>query len=480
MNKFYITTPIFYPNSKLHLGHAYVTVLADIFTRYHKAIGSNTYFVTGSDEHSLKVAKSAQKNGDSVEVFTEKISMGFKKLFNDLEVNYDYFVRTSDKDHHWNGAKELWLKLVQSGDIYKKNYVGKYCNGCESFVKESDLVNGVCPFHNEVPQVINEENYFFRLSKYQDELVKLISKDVVKIMPDSSKEETLSFINSGLLDVSFSRPISTNSWAIPIPDDPKHGMYVWCDALSSYITAVGYPSDVKLFNSFWPADCHLIGKDILRFHAVTWIAMLLSAKINLPKNIIVHGMLLSGGKKMSKTLGNVIDPEILIEKYGAESLRYFFARHIPLFGDGEISIEIFNEACRSNLLNGLGNLVSRVFGMALMYGVEIQKGLVLSEVISKPEYFWYQNEFNAFQINDVTNNVWKLIGDLDKTIAVEKPFKVFKSDPDLAKEMVLVYLEKVWEISQLLKPILPSTVDNIELAFEKKEKPLLFDKTIFE
>ena len=239
-------------------------------------------------------------------------------------------------------------------------------------------------------------------------------------------------------------------------------------------------NNVKLFNSFWPAGCHLIGKDILRFHAVTWIAMLLSAKINLPKNIIVHGMLLSDGKKMSKTLGNVIDPEVLIEKYGAESLRYFFARHIPFFSDGEISTDIFNESCRSNLLNGLGNLVSRVFGMALMYGVEIQKGLVFSEIISRSEYFWYQNEFNSFQINNVMNNIWKLISDLDKTIAVEKPFKVFKSDPDLAKEMVLVYLEKVWEISQLLKPILPSTVDNIELAFEKKEKPLLFDKNIFE
>lgn len=480
MNKFYITTPIFYPNSKLHLGHAYVTILADIFNRYHKAIGDATYFVTGADEHSIKVVKSAEKANESVEVYTQKIATGFKELFNNLSVEYDYFVRTSDKNTHWDGAIKLWNKLIEKGDIYKKKYSGKYCIGCESFIKNSDLINGFCPFHDEIPQIVEEENYFFRLSKYQDQLLELISQGVVNVMSDSSREEVISFIRGGLLDVSFSRPITTNSWAIPIPEDPEQGMYVWCDALSSYITSIGYASDSEKFNTYWPADCHLIGKDILRFHAVTWIAMLLSADLPLPKNIIVHGLLLSDGRKMSKTLGNVINPELLIEKYGSEMLRYFFARHVPIFSDGEISVELFNEACKSNLLNGLGNLVSRVLGMAIMYGSNIERGPAFLGVISNSEYAWYKEYFDSFQINQVTNKIWELISGLDKKITVDEPFKVARLDRESAKEMVNSYLVQVWNITQLLKPILPKTVQKIESAFDKKEKVLIFDKSIFE
>jgi len=480
MNKFYITTPIFYPNSKLHLGHAYVTVVADIFSRYHRLCGKESYLVTGADEHSIKVVKNAITARLSTIDFTDGITQNFRELFANLGIEYSFFVRTSNKDAHWAGAQELWNRFVVEGDIYKSMYEGLYCTGCESFIKESELVDGSCPLHNEAPQLIKEENYFFKLSKYQDRIMKLISDDVVKIMPESRKMEMISLIKQGINDVSFSRPISTNSWAVPIPGDKEHGMYVWCDALSSYLSAVGFPNNSDLFNKYWPADCHLVGKDILRFHAITWIGMLLSAKLPLPKNILTHGMILSGGKKMSKTLGNVIDPELLLQKYGHESLRYYFARHITLFDDGELSLDSFHSACKAGLLNSLGNLVSRVLGMAIMYEVPICFGEDFSKVIKKEKYAWYAINFESFNLNVVTEGIWKIIGDLDRKIVSDEPFKLIKTDRIEAKNMVSLYLEKIWDLAQLIKPILPDSSSLIIQSFEKKEKPLLFKKETFE
>jgi methionyl-tRNA synthetase len=480
MTNFYVTTPIFYPNAKLHLGHAYVSVIADFLHRYQKLIGNKSFLTTGSDEHSTKVVKNALAAGLSPKEYTDDILAKFLELFKKLDIDYDLFIRTSDKKAHWRGAVEMLHRFVASGDIYKSAYEARYCTGCESFVKEADLIDGKCPLHDEIAKVIKEDNYFFRLSKYQDQILDLIDSDKVRIFPQSKKEETLAFIKRGLTDASFSRPISVNSWAIPIPGDPEQGMYVWCDALTSYLSAIGFPFDMDTFNDYWPASCHLVGKDILRFHAITWIGMLISANLKLPKNIVVHGLLLSGGRKMSKTLGNVIDPEILIEKYGSESLRYFFARHITLFDDGEISAEIFRESCRSGLVNGLGNVTSRILAMAVMYKVPIVKGEEFNRILARKEFSWYTTQFENFQINQVVNGIWAHIKELDVRITTEEPFKLYKINPTEAVKLVTQYLEILWSVTQLLKPFLPETSEKIIEAFDNKEKIILFKKENFE
>lgn len=462
---FYLTTPIFYPNAKLHLGHAYTTTISDIIVRYHRLQGEKTYFLTGSDENTQKVVQAAAKVGQEPKVFLDSIIENFKTLFSSLDISYDQFIRTSDENIHWPGAIALWQKLVAAGDIYKKEYEGLYCVGHEAFVTEKDLVDGKCPDHGAVPEHIKEENYFFKLSKYTSAIKEKIISSELRIVPETRRNEILSLLESGLEDVSFSRPRSVASIGIPVPGDDSQVMYVWCDALSNYITALGYGRDEKLFKKLWPADVHVIGKDILRFHAAIWPAMLLSVGLPLPKSLLVHGFITSGGKKMSKTLGNIIDPEELLAEYGTDAVRYYLARHISPFEDGDITREGFKELYNANLANGLGNLAARIMQLA-------QTHLTAPVAIEKPEYpKGYVSAFERYQVNEAFDEVFRRIQALDQTITQTEPFKVVKVDTEKGKELITNLVKELGVIAVLLEPFLPQTSKKISEAIATNKKP---------
>lgn len=468
MDKFYLTTPIFYPNAKLHMGHAYTTVLSDVLVRYHKLMGGQTYFLTGSDENTQKMVDAAQKVGKEPLVFLDGIVENFKTLYSALDISYDQFIRTTDQKDHFPGAQEIWRRLEASGDIYKKAYEGLYCVGHEAFVTEKDLVDGKCPDHGSEPQHLKEENYFFKLSRYADEIRKRIETDELRIVPDTRKREILAFIERGLEDVSFSRPRKAD-WpsglGIPVPGDETQVMYVWCDALANYVTALGFAQNSELYQTFWPADVHVIGKDILRFHAAIWPGMLLSADIPLPKTILVHGFVTSGGKKMSKTLGNVIDPEELIGEYGAEAVRYYLARHISPFEDGDITREGFKEAYNGNLANGLGNVVSRVMTMAQTHLDQP----VVPEANTIPDDF--KQAMEAFRVNEACDIIWQWVARIDERIAAEKPFALVKEDPEKAKALIAELVREVYTIGRMLNPLMPKTSVAIKEAVKANKKP---------
>lgn len=470
---FYLTTPIFYPNAKLHLGHAYTMTLGDVLARYHRHTGKNVYFLAGSDENTQKMVDAAAKTGVEPMIFLNGIVRNFMKLYASLDISYDQFIRTSDAKVHWPGAQTLWKKMFAAGDLYKKEYEGLYCVDHEAFITEKDLVDGKCPDHGTEPEHLREENYFFRLSRYTDVLKEKIESGDVHIVPQSRKKEILSFISGGLEDVSFSRP-RRRGWpeglGVPVPGDDSHIMYVWCDALANYITALGFGRDDSLFQKFWPADVHIIGKDILRFHALIWPAMLISAGLPLPKALFVHGFITSGGKKMSKTLGNIIDPEELIETYGADAVRYFLLRHISPFEDGDITHEGFKDAYTAHLTNGLGNLVARVMQMATMHlegPVEItQKTQSDTDVATHLE---------AFEFNRAMDSMWERIGHNDALIAIKKPFAGAKSDEATVRDEALLIIKKlVRELNAIaidLEPFMPSTSAKIKEAVLTHKKP---------
>lgn len=471
---FYVTVPIFYPNAKLHLGNAYPVVIADILARYHREKQEETYFLTGADENTSKVIQSAEEHGKDPKDHLDEIVETFKALFIDLKSTHDQFIRTSDEKVHWPGATLLWNKMVERGDIEKRIYKGLYCAACEAYYTEKDLVDGKCPYHYTVPETIEEENYFFKLSKYTSEIKEKIENDELKIIPTTRKNEILSLLNSGLQDISFSRPKSKVPWGIPVPGDESQIMYVWCDALSNYISALGYGNkDQSLYNKFWPANVHIVGKDILRFHAAIWPGMLLSAGVPLPKSILVHGMILSGGKKMSKSLGNVISPAELVKEYGVEAVRFYFAKEISLFEDGELSKESFKAAYNASLANGLGNLISRIMKMAetnLDSPVEIEEKDFPDE---------YKDHFHNFEIQKAANLVWDYIHKLDQKIQATEPFKLVKTDKAAGEKIIKELVQNLYDIASMLSPFLPNTSEKIkELIKENKspEKPLFLRK----
>jgi methionyl-tRNA synthetase len=470
---FYITTPIFYPNANLHLGHAYVMTIADIVARYHRLKGDDTYFLAGSDDNTAKIFKSAEEKGQSVPEYLEHVAQGFRDLYTSLDISYDQFIRTSDKEKHWPGAIKLWNNLVENGDIYPSEYEGLYCTACETFYTEKDLIDGKCPIHGTVPERIKEKNYFFKLSKYGAQIKEKIESGEMEIVPASRKNEILAFIGRGLEDISFSRPKHVVPHAIPVPNDPDQVMYVWCDALVNYISALGYGrDDDSLFKKFWPADYQVIGKDILRFHAAIWPAMLLSAGLPLPKKILVHGLIMSGGQKMSKSIGNVIDPNELIKEYGADALRYYLARKISLFEDGDMTLESFKDAYNGDLANGLGNLVSRVMKMA-------QDNLqepVYAETVFHKSLLSFMNEF---EIQKAANHIWEEIAELDRTIQTKEPFKLVKFDAEKGREIIKELAVQLKHIATSLAPFMPETSQKIlDLIKENKapEAPLFMRK----
>ena len=466
---FYLTTPIFYPNAKLHMGHAYTTTLADCIVRYHREIlNEKSYFLTGSDENTQKMVDAAMKVAKEPIEFLNEIVSKFATLFRELNISYDQFIRTTDQVQHWPGAQVLWQKLVSAGDIYKKQYEGLYCVGHEAFVTEKDLVDGKCPDHGTEPQFLKEENYFFRLSKYNDTIKEKITSGELAIIPESRRNEILSLLNDGLEDVSFSRPRRAEwpqSLGVPVPGDESQVMYVWCDALANYITALGYgQKDDALYQEFWPG-MHVIGKDILRFHAAIWPGMLLAAGVSLPKALLVHGFITSGGKKMSKSLGNVIDPEELLAEYGTDAVRYFLLRHVSPFEDGDITRDGFKDAYNAGLANGLGNLASRILQLAQTH---LEKGTRPESSDFAAEY---TDAFKAFEINRAADFVWSQIQKLDQKITETAPFKLVKTDSEAGKKIIFDLTQDLYIIARMLTPFLPETAKKIKKAIVDNKKP---------
>jgi len=474
--KFYITTSIAYVNARPHIGFAMEVIQADVLARYHRMIGDDTFSMTGTDEHGMKLETTAKEQGMEPKQLVDMNAAYFKELKEALNLSYDHFIRTTD-DYHEKGAQKLWTLMNDAGDIYKDSYEGLYCVGCEAFVLEKDLVDGKCPNHNTVPQKLSEENYFFKLSKYSEAIGKKIETGELKIVPESKKNEILQVIKDGLKDVSFSRPKKILKWGIDVPNDPDQVMYVWCDALSNYITGIGYGHDEEKFKRYWPADVHLIGKDILRFHSAIWIGMLMSAGVPLPKAIYVHGFITSEGKKMSKSLNNVVDPNEYVGKYSADALRYYLLKEIPTTDDGDFSVERFKIVYGSELANNIGNLVSRVLAMTVKYfdgkvpDGEKSEGVLGPEV----ERVWkdYQDAITDFDLKKALEIVAAFASYANKFVDDTKPWVLAKDNQTELSRVIYTLLEMIRHLSLLLLPFLPQTAAKIsgflgEAAGEKK------------
>jgi len=484
--KFYITTPIYYVNDKPHIGHAYTTILVDVLARYHRFLGEEVFFLTGTDEHGAKVVMAAEKAGKNPKEFVSEISIKFRKLIKVLNIFNSNFIRTTDKKRHWPTVKKIWLKLKEKGDIYKKQYKGLYCVGCEAFITKKDLKDGKCISHQKEPEIIEEENYFFKLSKYAKKLERIIQKNEIKIIPQVRKNEVLNFIKQGLEDISFSRPRKDLKWAIPVPDDSSASIYVWTDALSNYISALGYAKNSDKFKKFWPADVHCVGKDILKFHSIIWPGMLLSLGLPLPKTIFAHGHITINGQKMSKSLGNVIDPFELVEKYGTDAVRYFLLREISPFEDGDFTHQKFEQRYNADLANGLGNLVARVITMAEKVKIQNSKFKITiqnSKLKKEIETTWrkYKKALNEFKFNEALITTWELISFCDRYIEKEKPWELLTNNKQQTtnnkqQEVISNLLYAISDIAEMLKPFLPETSERIFNQLKNQKSEILFPR----
>jgi len=461
--KFYITTAIPYVNARPHIGHALEFVQADVIARYHRLLGDNVLLLSGGDENAVKNVQAAEKAGIPVQKFIDANTQLFRDLAEKLNVRFDVFQKGSSKQHYQSSQK-LWKLCEASGDIYKKSYEGLYCVGCETFYTKDELdQNGECFEHpGKKLENVSEENYFFRLSKYQRQLIDLISHDTLKIIPEFRKNEMLSFLKQPLRDISISRTNErAKNWGVPVPDDPTQRIYVWFDALNIYQSGIGFGWDDKTYNRWWPADVHVIGKGIARFHAIYWPAFLLSAKLSLPKSLFVHGYLTVDGKKMSKTVGNVIDPFDLITKYEVDTLRYYLLREIPTTDDGDFSKRRLKELADADIANKLGDLVSRIKPFW-------PDGLTINQISFKEAA---QKEFiqtmNEFRFNDALAFVWEKIKKAQKYISEKEPWKL--SDTPLF-EVVNEANRQIIIIAALLQPFLPSMSKTIIEGFSPWSK----------
>lgn len=454
MKKFYLTSAIPYVNARPHLGHVLEWFQADAVARYHRLLQEKVEFSCGTDENSLKNVQAAEKAGVTPQAWLDEYAEVFKQAFDYFDISLTNFRRGSDQEFHWPGVQKLWQLCQASGDIYKKEYTGLYCVGCESYYTPEELVDGKCPEHLTVPETITETNYFFRLSNYQSHIKELITSDKVAVVSNQYKQEMLGFIDQGLEDFSISRSVKRGRGVgVPVPDDPSQVMYVWFDALTIYLTSVGWGYDEATFSQAWPADLHIIGKGITRFHAVYWIGMLLSARLALPKKIAVHGYITVGGQKMSKSLGNVIDPFELVATYGLEPLKFFLLKYVPSHGDGDFTEEKFKEAYNADLANGIGNLCSRVAKLCEKDGTA---GVSLAGVQFDTVFAKAIDDIDLSAALEWLSNQ---VSDVDQYLSTTQPWK--ETDDKKRAAVLQESVERIVFIAFHLQPFMPQTAQKI-------------------
>ena len=471
MNKnFYITTPIYYPSGKPHMGHAYSSIVADIFARFKRLENYNVLFLTGTDEHGQKIEKEAKKNNKDPKIFCDELSENFRSLTKTLSLSNDDFIRTTEIRHH-KSVIEIWNRLVKSGDIYLDKYSGWYSVSDEAFYDEEEIENidgyKKSKASGSAVEWVEEESYFFKLSAWSDKLLEFYNKNPNFVLPKSRKNEVVKFVEKGLKDLSISR--TSFSWGIPVPKNDKHIIYVWLDALTNYISALNFPNeDDKKYKNFWPADIHIIGKDILRFHAVFWPAFLLAAKLPTPKRIFGHGWILSEDKKMSKSLGNILDPLEIIDKYGIDQLRYYLVKEVSLGNDGSISLENLKNCINNDLANNYGNLCQRVFSFVKK---NCKNKIPLSVKLNDQDKKLLDNLkdnlpklitlMNNQELNEYIKTVVSFSFDANKYFNDSEPWTVKKKDPERMNAIIFTVVEQIKNISILLNPIIPMATNKV-------------------
>ncbi len=465
-NTFYLTTAIAYPNAEPHIGFALEILYGDVMARYQRLLGKDVYFLTGTDEHGQKMLKTAKEKGKSVEAFADEMSAQFQNLADRWNISNNDFIRTTE-ERHIKGAQAFWKKVSENGDIYKKSYTGLYCVGCEAFKTEKDLVNGLCVDHNKAPEELTEENYFFKLSRYQEPLELLFASRPDFVLPLHKFNEMKNILKSGLEDISISRVKEKLPWGIPVPGDESQVMYVWFDALTNYITALGFGAeDESKFKKYWPG-VNMVGKEINRFHSLLWPAMLMAAGVEIPAQIAVHGWITVDGQKMSKTIGNVINPVDLVGQYPLEAVRYFLMREIPFDNDGDFSHAKFNDRYTADLANGLGNLTNRILTMIEKYSdslvppvSEVNRDIV--DCLQEKIWPAYAEAMDRWRFDLALETAGKFITYCDQIISDSKPWEMYKLG-DVQKVHNLLYhlAEALRHIALMIYPVIPQTAENI-------------------
>lgn len=469
MEKRYITTAIPYVNGVPHIGHAMDYCLADVCARYYRMCGDEVRFQVGTDEHGNKIFQKAKELNVPVQEYVDTNAAKFKRFIEKLEISYTDFVRTTSEEHK-KRVREIWQKL--SEHIYKAEYEGWYCTGCERYITEKEYQenNGICPDHQKSYEKLKEENYYYRVADFKERIRETIESDEMLILPDFRKKEILRLLEE-TPDVSISRPVSQLTWGVPVPGDESQVMYVWMDALSNYITVLGYPE--QEIDEWWPATAQFVGKDILRFHAILWPAMLMGLGLPLPKTLVSHGMVLSNGQKMSKSIGNVVEPIEVIDKYGLEAFRYYFLRHVDTFADSDFTWEKYSDAYNNELANDLGNLVQRLATLARKNGIKL--GDSLGSLVFSKEYTELMDEFKFARAFDL---IWGKIQDLNKRVDEEKPWSLAKSgEIEKLNSCMASLINDLLQVNYELTPFLPNTAKKITEVFagnivEPPESPL--------